>query len=278
MKRIKALAKEIRDINKKPVMSILPGQLAFFLVLSIPPLISIVGIIAGTLSISTEGFISFIDASFPASTSNLITPFINGKGLEFSVFLFLISALIMVSNGTHAIIVTSNALYHTETGNQLKRRIKALFLVLMLLVLLAFILIVPAFGDLIMSALGNINYFNNIYDEMMMLYSLIKFPISFLFIYFIVKVIYTVAPDRNIKSKDTTYGAVFTTVFWIIASKIYSYYVTNFATYDLFYGSISNLIILLLWIYLLSYIFVLGMALNAGTHNVELNKTKKDII
>lgn len=275
---IKSFVKEIRDINKKPVMSVLPGQLAFFLVLSIPPLISIVGIIAGMLSISTEGFISFIDASFPASTSKLIVPIINGKGLDLSVILFLAGALIMVSNGTHAIVVTSNALYHTETGNQLKKRIKALFLVIMLLLLLAFILIVPAFGDLIMSALGNINYFDSIYNELMMLYTLIKFPISFLFIYFIIKVIYTVAPDRNIKSKDTTYGAVFTTVFWIIASKIYSYYVTNFATYDLFYGSIANLIILLLWIYLLSYIFVLGMALNAGAHNVELNKAKKDII
>ncbi|MDD2469569.1 MAG: YihY/virulence factor BrkB family protein [Bacilli bacterium] len=274
LKRVTKLFNEIKEINKNSVMSVLPGQLAFFFVLSIPPLISLVGIIAGMLSISTYSFISFITSSFPASTSNIIIPIIEGKGLDISIIIFIISALIMISNGTYAIIVTSNALYKVEAGNNIKRRIKAFFLVLMLIFLLAFIIIVPAFGDLIMSLLKNINYVNNIYEELMFVYNVIKLPISFIFIYFIIKIIYTIAPDKNVKSRDVTYGAVFTTTFWVVATKIYSYYVTHIANYNLFYGSIANLIILLLWFYLLSYIFVLGMALNAGKHSLELNEEK----
>lgn len=274
LKKLKTLFKEIRDINRKPVMHVLPGQLAFFFVLSIPPLISLVGIIAGLLSVSTESFLTFISDAFPASTSSIIIPIIEGKGISLSVIVFMISALYMVSNATNAIIVTSNHIYNTSEGNNINRRIKALFLVLMLILLLAFIIIVPVFGDLIMSFFSHINYFNNIYDELIFLYNAIKLPISFIFIYVIIKVIYTVAPDKSIKSEDVTYGALFTTILWIVATSAYSYYITNFSTYNLFYGSISNLIILLLWIYLLSYIFVLGMALNAGTHRVELNKKK----
>lgn len=275
LKKFKRLFHEIREINRKPVMSVLPGQLAFFFVLSIPPLISLVGIIGSMLSVSTQSFIAFITDSFPASTSSLIIPIITGKGLDIGIVLFIVGALIMVSNGTNAVIVTSNALYNSDECSNIKRRIKALFLVIILIILLAFILVVPAFGDLIMSSLNNINYFNSIFDELMFFYNIIKLPISFVFIYFIIKVIYTIAPDKNIKSRDVTYGAIFTATFWIIATKVYSYYITNFATYDLFYGSIASLIILLLWIYLLSYIFVLGMALNAGTHSLELNKKKR---
>ena len=72
------------------------------------------------------------------------------------------------------------------------------------------------------------------------------------------------APDKQISSKSTTYGAIFTTIAWIITTEIYSFYIEVFAKYNLLYGSIANLIILLLWFYLLSYIFVLGMALNVN--------------
>ena len=39
---------------------------------------------------------------------------------------------------------------------------------------------------------------------------------------------------------------------------------------DVFYGGISNILVLFLWIYLLSYIFVLGMILNASSYKEEL--------
>ena len=50
---------------------------------------------------------------------------------------------------------------------------------------------------------------------------------------------------------------------WIIGTEIYSIYIRNFAHYNLFYGSISNIIILMIWVYFLSYIFVFGLAINA---------------
>lgn len=72
------------------------------------------------------------------------------------------------------------------------------------------------------------------------------------------------APDRDIKSKTTNTGSVFTTIGWILATKIYAIYAGSFSNYNLFYGSISNILFLLMWVYILSYIFVLGMAFNAS--------------
>ena len=47
----------------------------------------------------------------------------------------------------------------------------------------------------------------------------------------------------------------------------------NVAHYDIFYGSISNIIILLIWFYILSYVFVIGLVMNAGIDkgNIENN-------
>ena len=77
--------------------------------------------------------------------------------------------------------------------------------------------------------------------------------------------------NKEIPSNTTNKGALFTTICWILATEIFAFYVETFAKYDVFYGSISNILVLLLWIYLLSYIYVLGMVINASDYNGELN-------
>ena len=82
---------------------------------------------------------------------------------------------------------------------------------------------------------------------------------------------YVIAPDQEIPSKSTSKGAMFTTIGWVLATEIFAFYIEKFARYDIFYGSISNILVLLLWVYLLSYIFVLGMVINAGVYKGELS-------
>ena len=77
---------------------------------------------------------------------------------------------------------------------------------------------------------------------------------------------YIIAPDEEIPSKTTNKGAIFTTILWVISTEVFAYYIGKFSSYDLFYGSISNLLILFMWIYILSYIFIFGMIINASTY------------
>ena len=103
-------------------------------------------------------------------------------------------------------------------------------------------------------------------------FNLLKGPVSWFVMFMFIKIIYTMAPDRKLPSSCTTYGAIFTTILWIIITAIYSYYITHFAKYDLFYGGLANLVILMLWVYFLAYVFVIGMCLN---HNKEIEKLEK---
>ena len=100
-------------------------------------------------------------------------------------------------------------------------------------------------------------------------YNILKYPISIFIIFFFIKLLYTMAPDKKIKSMHTTRGAIFTTIGWIISTEIYSLYVTKFVNYSVLYGSVAHLIVLFIWIYLLSYVFVLGMAINASVIEEE---------
>jgi len=55
----------------------------------------------------------------------------------------------------------------------------------------------------------------------------------------------------------------------VTCTQIYSFWIGNVAHYDIFYGSISNIIILLMWVYILAYIFTVGLIINAGIKKEE---------
>ena len=94
--------------------------------------------------------------------------------------------------------------------------------------------------------------------------SILKYPFILVILYINIKLIYVIAPDQEIETKTTNTGALFTSLGWILSTEIFAFYIDKFTRYDIFYGSLSNILILLLWIYLLSYIFVFGMIINAS--------------
>lgn len=263
--KFKKFLKRVTETINRPEMRILPGQLAFFFVLSMIPLIALMGTIAGQLSISIDSIEEMIQSSLPKQIIDLITPVISAKSVDVNLIIFYISAFLLASNGTHSMIIASNSIYKVEDSGYLNRRIKALIMTIILVLLLIFVVIVPAFGDTIIDFIIKFIPQVRIKEIIETIYQILKYPISIILIYMNIKLLYTIAPDKTIKSKETTYGAMVTTIGWIITTEIYSVYTNVFAHYDLFYGSISNILILLLWVYILAYIFVLGMALNSSS-------------
>lgn len=73
-------------------------------------------------------------------------------------------------------------------------------------------------------------------------------------------------------------GALLATILWLIASLGFSFYVSNFGSYGEVYGSISAVVIMLLWMFLTSFIILLGAELNSEIEKYArnpLSKTKR---
>ena len=267
--KVKAFLRKVFDIIRKPEMGILPGQLAFFLLLSIIPLAALIATIVANFSLSIETLMKLVSDTLPTEVASFINEAIGGKSMNFNIAIFYISAFILASNGPHSMIISSNIIYKVENKDFLTRRVKALIMTIILVILLLFLFLVPAYGDKILTLITIFIQNDAINHTINLTYGILKYPVSFVLIYFCIKLLYTMAPDKQIKSKTTTYGALFTTIAWILSTELYSFYVGSFSKYNLLYGSIANLLILFLWIYLLSYIFMIGMALNASQDELE---------
>ncbi len=258
----------IMEMIKKPEMEILPGHLAFSLVISIAPIVTLLVLIASSLSLSAEVFVNFMLKAFPKEVSELLIPFTKGTGFDINLGISLMVGLLIASNGLYCVVTTSNTLYKKEKLTTFKRRIKSLVLTMLLVFLFLFLLIVLAFGNKIIRLILTLVMEQKVITLFYQLFVFLKWPIGFLAIFFTINIIYALAPDSPIPSRYTRKGALFTTVAWTLVTAIYSYYVNTMARYDLFYGSLSNIIIMMIWVYILSYIFVLGIAFNAERYKL----------
>lgn len=85
--------------------------------------------------------------------------------------------------------------------------------------------------------------------------------------------VYSRAPDKPTpKFKWVLPGALLATVLWLIASWGFSYYVSNFGSYGEVYGSISAVVVMLLWLFLSSFIILLGAELNSEIEKFAFNR------
>ncbi len=260
-------------VLQRPELIVLPGQLAFFFVLSIVPTITLLSYFASSLHMSTSFVYNFLTKALNPNIASLVSNTLSNSDLGLRFYLSLLLGYYLASNGAASMIVTSNAVYGIKDSGFLKRRIKAFIMTVFLIILFIFMLIVPMFGQKIVELIKYVNLNPVITSNIIKAFRWLKGPFSWLIIFMFIKLIFTMAPDKKVPSKNVNIGAIFTTILWIVITEIYSLYINNLAYYDLFFGGLANLVILMVWIYMLSYIFTIGLALNYREEEKEMEKT-----
>ena len=252
---------------------ILPGNIAYSLCVSIIPIISIIIYLLSSLNISANIINTALLEVIPKTLIDFIKPLFSTSASANQIITIAIS-IFVITNGCNTIIATSNTVFNIDSNVSVKRIVKSLLLGIILVLLLAFILIVPLFGKTIINIIGIFTSFIEENETMInTLYTLAQWPVSLIVMYLTIKLIYIIAPDDRIKGKYVTKGAIFTTISWLSVTIIFSYYINHIADYNLIYGSLANVVILLFWLYILAYIFVIGLFLNRQNTEVEKKKT-----
>ena len=268
-KYLKEFFKKVWEIIRRPEMNFLPGQLAFSVLLSFVPIISIISAIGTSFGLDIELVSNFLGKIFTSVKFDLIIPSIFGQEVTIRYISVIAIMFYIAANGANSVIIASNLIYNIKQNNYFRRRMKAIIMTMLLCLLYIFVLIVPLLGQKIISSF---DYFDLKYIIKPII-TIIRGPITWIIIYFFVKSIYVIAPDKEVNHKGINLGALFTTIFWLIATYLYSGWINNFTKYDAYYGSLSSIATLILWLYWLSYIFVIGLSLNVKIEKENLEKT-----
>ncbi|MBN9099953.1 MULTISPECIES: YihY/virulence factor BrkB family protein [unclassified Pseudonocardia] len=244
----------------------LAGGVAYFAFLAVfPALIAAVtlyGLIADPATVARQ--VESLAATLPQETQPLIadqlTAVVSGSGsaLGIGLVVSVLAALWSASSGTGNLIKAVNLAYdEQETRGFLKTRGLALLLTLgaivFVLLTLALVAVVPPLLDALqLGVLGTV------------LAEVVRWVLLVALVVGALAVVYRVAPDRDApRFAWVSTGSVVAAVLWIIGSAGFSLYVDNFGSYNTTYGALAGVVVLLLWLYLTSYIVLLGAEINA---------------
>jgi membrane protein len=91
----------------------------------------------------------------------------------------------------------------------------------------------------------------------------LRYLIAFGCIVLVTGLVYYVGPNRPMKLNRVWPGAFVATGLWVLLTSAFGWYVRNLANYNVMYGSIAAVIVLLVWMYLLAVIALFGCEFNA---------------
>ena len=151
---------------------------------------------------------------------------------------------------------TLNVIWRAEPrGTTMSRLIRARAVSLGLVGALGFLLLVSLVISTLLSALSD--YINAYLPSGHLILQTLTFLISFSLITLLFGAIYKVLPDRNIEWHDVLIGAFVTAFLFTVGKLLISFYIGSTAIASS-YGAAGSLIVVLLWIYYSTQIFLLG--------------------
>ncbi|MDP9437024.1 MAG: YihY/virulence factor BrkB family protein [Actinomycetota bacterium] len=259
---LKRAWKESNDDN----VGLLAAGVAFYIFLALfPALIAAVtlyGLVADPAQVEQQ--IQSLSGTLPEESASLIGDQLrsiastSSSALGFGLVASVLGALFSASGGVQNLMKAINLAYdEDETRGFVKLRGTALLLtlgaVLFIVVAVGLIAVTPV----LLNALG-LGAAVGIAVNVGRWIGLVAFVMVAL------SVLYRYAPDRdNAKFQWVGIGSMVATVVWIIGSAGFSLYVSNFGSYGKTYGALAGVVVLLLWLYLTSYIILLGAEVNA---------------
>lgn len=241
------------------------AKLTFFILLSIFPFIIFLMEILNHVTIKNTENISQFSQFFPPEVVKifeLIIADISGAQTSSSLLpIAIIAAIWSASKGVLAIIGGLNMAYkEKETRSYFYLRALALIYTIAFAFIILMTLGLIVFGNKILTLLvlhaPILAQMQFILDLLRLLFSLV---ISFLFF----MLLYKATPNRKMIAKDIVPGSIFATISWLFVSYFFSLYVNTSKSFSYMYGSLTGIIILLLWLYVSCTIIMLGGVLNA---------------
>lgn len=245
-------------------LTLYAAQSSFFMMFSLFPIIMIIiSIIQAILPLTEADFINLISSFLPVEINfdfssifgNLLS---NSTGTIISIST--ITLLWSASKVVYSLVLGLNSIHHTiETRNNIIRRLLSIFYTLIFILIIIFYFIILVFGDYIQM------YLERTIPSLIhisMLIVCVRTALSILVLILFFALIYKALPDKKLSFRRQMPGAIFATAGWLIFSFIFNIYMNNFSNYSYIYGSLTAIIIFMLWMYFCMIILLAGAELN----------------
>lgn len=260
------------------------AQAAYFFVLSLIPIILLLLTMVQFTPVTRLDVIGAVTQIFPSTVEGLISSVVDQVYQQSGSVIPITIIVALWSAGKGVLSMTSglNLIYdNTETRNYIYLRIRASFYTVIFILAIVLSLTLSVFGNSIsLLVYAHIPVLTGIMKFIIGIRTLLTLAVLTLFW----ALVYKYLPNRINRSKTTMWqqlpGAVFTSCGWLLISFVFSIYLDIFTGFSSMYGSLTTIILIMLWLYVCMYAILLGGELNVfleGLRQKEKNHKILDI-
>jgi membrane protein len=252
--------------NNVPVHS---AEAAFFIIIAFLPTTMLLLTLLNYLPFSEEqiqGFsVDFLTPQVSSFVESLLEE-VYQKSTGAVISVATITALWAASRGLLSIIKGLNSIYSVEEKRGfIKMRIVTMFYMLAFMITLIITLVVLVFGGAIANWLIDLFPF---LESSNTFFTWTRWLFGFCLLVLFFWVLYSFAPGRKTRSVKEFPGAFLSAAGWLGFSALYSVYINNFANYSYLYGSLTAIVLLMLWLYFCMNIMFFGAQFNVMMRGV----------
>lgn len=252
----------IRVLNSN--MPSIAAQMSYYLMLSFMPAMIFIISIATKLYLPADTILSYLDFIMPTTAFTAVSSAIQEVlSSNVSVFTLLVS-LWFIMLGIRGIIIGLATSYpQSNQRHPVKQFILSFVFSILLVIIIILSLMLIVFGHY----LGNlIESQLSAASHLIFLGKLLSYIVIFVIMTFSFSLLYKFAPNIQLRFKDIFYGAIFSSLGWIIASLFFRFYINHFSRYGLIFGSLGGIFVFLLWLYLTTMIILIGNEINVSIY------------
>ncbi|ABR50340.1 putative ribonuclease BN [Alkaliphilus metalliredigens QYMF] len=263
-RRIKEVLLHLYNQFDKDEVPALGAQISYYLILSFFPFLIFLIVLIGYIPLTEERTLYELALILPHDAYSLVEEIIleittadNTTLISFGM----LGTLWTASRGTSAMIRGMNKAYNVKEDRPFwKVAGMGVIFTIGLAFMILFSLTLLVFGQLLGEMLINQLNLSTLLEPT---WRLVRYGVALLALFSTFTLLYLFGPNYHLKLKNIYWGALFSTVGWVVISLGFAYYVNNFGNYTRVYGSIGGVMILLIWLYLSSLIVLMGAEVNS---------------
>ena len=237
------------------------AELAYFLVLSLFPLLVVISAFVGMLNLNIQVVLELAQDVVPEGALSVLEEFLTYVTVNESQGLFLaglIGTLTSASAAFRALMVSSAEIYGLKPPSPVRHVAFSLLFSALFLVIMYVSLVVVLTGSWFLHLVRELLHISGLPGD----WQWIRFLLLFCLVLAFLACFYRATAPRERPRPPVLAGSVLTAVALVGASAVFSWFISLSSRYSLIYGSLASVIILMVWLYLCGNVLLLGNVFN----------------
>lgn len=251
------------------------AALAYYLLFALFPLLIFVSNLLGLLDLNITAIIQTLQRFLPNDIVELAETYLNyiSHTSSHSLMWFtLIFSIWFPMRAAKGLMDDVRLAYHQgKPSRPMAYRIRQLLYTIVQLIVIGLTLLLSTLGSHVLKYITSLlpQSTLKVSEFLLVIWQYVRFvPIGILMLA-AVGILYAVSLDRRPPLKTLLPGIFAALISWLVISIGFSFYVENFANYTVIYGTLGAVIVLLMWLYMTSFILILGAELNAALQTIR---------